>query len=115
MTRSNNLHVASLAAAVLLTAAPAIPQTPVEVFRVTAKSVEREVKLPGEVRPYLVVPIYAKIGGFVKRVDVDRGSTVRQGQLLATLEAPEMQTEIVEAESRAQVIELQRAEAVARS
>jgi RND family efflux transporter MFP subunit len=81
---------------------------------VTAKAVERQVKLPGEFLPYLAVPIYAKVAGFVKRVDVDRGSAVRQGQLLATLEAPEMQAQIVEAESKAQAIELQRAEAVAK-
>src|SRR5213075_1110478 len=52
--------------------------------------------------------------GFVKAVNVDRGSAVRQGQLLATLEAPEMQAQIVEAESKAQAIELQRAEAAAK-
>jgi RND family efflux transporter MFP subunit len=92
----------------------AAAQAPVEIVRVISKSVERQVKLPGEFRPYLAVPIYAKVAGFVKRVDVDRGSTVKQGQLLATLEAPEMQAQIVEAESRAQAIELQRAEAVAK-
>jgi len=114
MTGLHNVRIAPIALAVLIVAAAATPQTPVDLVRVTSKSVDREVKLPGEIRPYLAVPIYAKLPGFVKQVNVDRGSTVRQGQLLATLEAPEMQTQIVEADSRAQVIELQRAEAVAK-
>ncbi|MBI1874103.1 MAG: efflux RND transporter periplasmic adaptor subunit, partial [Acidobacteria bacterium] len=59
-------------------------------------------------------PIFAKVSGFVRRIDVDRGSTVKQGQLLATLEAPEMQAHIVEAQSKKQAIELQRAEAAAK-
>ena len=67
-------------------------------------AVERQVKLPGEFEPYLAVPIYAKLAGFVKRVAVDRGSTVKQGQVLVTLEAPEMQAQIIEAQSKAQAL-----------
>src|SRR5438105_2399408 len=114
MIRSHNVHAAATLAAILVTAAIVMAQAPVEIVRVTARSVERQVKLPGEFQPYLAVPIYAKLAGFVKRVDVDRGSTVREGQLLATLEAPEMQAQIVEAESKAQSMELQRAEAAAK-
>src|SRR5467141_2197978 len=87
---------------------------PVEVVRVTSKAVDRQVKLPGEFQPYLAVPIYAKLAGFVKRVAVDRGSTVRQGQVLVTLEAPEMQAKIAEAQSKEQGIGMQRAEAEAK-
>src|SRR5262245_38082103 len=47
-------------------------------------------------------------------MNVDRGSEVKQGQLLAALEAPEMQSQVVEAQSKAQAIELQRAEAAAK-
>ena len=89
-------------------------QTPVEVVRVVSKAVERQVKLPGEFQPYLAVPIYARMTGFVQQVHVDRGSVVTQGQLLATLEAPEMLSHIAEAQSKAQALELQRAEAAAK-
>src|SRR6266850_1581485 len=94
--------------------APAPTPTPVEVVRVTSKAVDRQVKLPGEFQPYLAVPIYAKLPGFVKRVAVDRGSTVRQGQVLVILEAPEMQAQINEAQSKAQAVGLQRTEAAAK-
>src|SRR5216684_789829 len=89
-------------------------QAPVEVVSVQAKIIEREVRLPGEILPYLNVPIHAKVTGFVKKVNVDRGSHVKEGETLATLEAPEMQAQIAEAESKAQAIELQRAEAEAK-
>jgi RND family efflux transporter MFP subunit len=97
-----------------LAAAPASAQTPVPVVRVVSKVVEREVTLPGEFRPYLAVPLHARVTGFIREVSVDRGSVVRQGQLLATLEAPEMQAQIVEAQARAQAVELQRVEAAAK-
>ena len=66
----------SIAFALFLVAAHATAQTPVDVVRVVSKAVERQVKLPGEFQAYLAVPIYAKLPGFVKRVAVDRGSTV---------------------------------------
>src|SRR5215213_8246503 len=95
-------------------ATSAVAQTQVDVVKVVSKPVERQVRLPGEFQPYLAVPIYAKVSGFVQRVNVDRGSVVKQGQLLATLDAPEMQAQIAEAESRAQAVELQRTEAEAK-
>ena len=97
-----------------LVATAAVAQTRVEVVQVVSKPVERQVRLPGEFQPYLAVPIYAKVSGFVRRTNVDRGSVVKHGQTLATLEAPEMQAQIVEAESKAQALELQRAEAEAK-
>jgi membrane fusion protein, multidrug efflux system len=110
----NLIHRLSLATLAVVCAAPAVAQTTVDVVRVVSKSVERQVKLPGEFQPFLAVPIFAKVSGFVRQMNVDRGSAVKQGQLLATLEAPEMQAQIAEAESKAQAIELQRAEAEAK-
>jgi membrane fusion protein (multidrug efflux system) len=104
----------SITTAALLIAQSAVAQTAVDVVRVVSRPVERQVKLPGEFQPFMAVPIFAKVSGFVRQVNVDRGSTVRKGLLLATLEAPEMQAQIVEAESKAQAIELQRAEADAK-
>src|SRR5690349_12029445 len=98
----------------LLLVTPLLAQAPVEVVSVQAKTIEREVRLPGEILPYLAIPVHAKVTGFVKKINVDRGSAVKEGDTLATLEAPEMQAQIVEAESKAQAIELQRAEAEAK-
>src|SRR5262245_20208985 len=98
----------------LLITGAASAQTPVEVARVVARGVERRVKLPGEFQPYLAVPIHAKVTGFVEKVDVDRGSDVKKGQLLAVLIAPEMESQIAEAQSKVQAVELQRSEAEAK-
>ena len=98
----------------LFLATSLLAQAPVEVVSVQTKTVEREVRLPGEILPYLAIPVHAKVTGFVKKVNVDRGSVVKEGETLATLEAPEMQAQILEAESKAQAIELQRAEAEAK-
>src|SRR6059036_1998728 len=111
MTQAHRLSIAST---VVLLATTVAAQAPVEVVRVTSKAVERQVKLPGEFQPYLAVPIYAKLSGFVKRVAVDRGSSVKQGQVLVILEAPEMLAHVAEAQSKAQALGLQRAEAEAK-
>jgi membrane fusion protein, multidrug efflux system len=111
MTHARSL---CMAFAAVLVADATVAQTSVDVVPVVSKAVERQVKLPGEFQPYLAVPMFAKVSGFVRQVNVDRGSQVKRGQLLATLEAPEMQAQIVEAEAKAQALELQRAEAAAK-
>lgn len=56
-------------------------------------------ELPGELKPYEVVTLYPKIKGFVKQILVDRGSHVKKGQLLALLEAPEVNQRYLAAKS----------------
>lgn len=56
--------------------------------------------LPGELHPYEEVKLYAKIRGFVRKLYVDRGSYVKKGQLLATLEAPEIMQEYMAAKAK---------------
>lgn len=46
--------------------------------------------MPGELKPYEQVTIYAKVTGFVQQLKADIGDQVQKGQLLAVLEAPEM-------------------------
>jgi RND family efflux transporter MFP subunit len=80
---------------------------------VIAKPTSRTVDLPGEVLPFLEVSIHAKVRGYVDRVLVDRGSVVKQGQLLAEISAPEMKAQIAEAESKVQAAEADRIQAEA--
>ena len=92
MTQKVNIMSLRKLCILFLLSTPLLAQTPVECVRVVSKSLERQVRLPGELLPYLSVPIHAKVAGFVERVDVDRGSVVKKGQVLATLVAPEMET-----------------------
>jgi len=55
--------------------------------------------LPGQLLPFQTVDLYAKINGFVKAMYADVGSEVKKGQLLATLEAPELQAQTDESAS----------------
>ncbi len=108
-----NLCLANLLLALLLASA-AFAQQAVEVVKVISKPVERTVKLPGEFMPYLSVAIHAKVTAFVDKVEVDRGSVVREGELLALLVAPELTAQRAEAEAKAQALQSQRAEAEAK-
>src|SRR5207248_1761897 len=82
--------------------------------KVISRPLTGTVELPGELTPYLSVPIHAKIPGFVQNIDVDRGSVVREGQLLATMIAPELNAQSAEAKSKISVAQAQKAEAEAR-
>ena len=55
---------------------------------------------PGELIAYQQVDLYAKENSFVKKLYADVGSEVREGQLLATLEAPELASQLASALSR---------------
>jgi membrane fusion protein (multidrug efflux system) len=57
---------------------------------VVSKTVARTVELPGEFLPFLSVSLHAKVPSYVERVLVDRGSIVKQGDLLVEMSAPEM-------------------------
>lgn len=86
----------------------------VEVATVSTKMLERKSKLPGEFLPYQTVDLHARVTSFVEKVEVDRGSTVKAGQLLVTLSAPEMMAHVAEAEARVLAIDSQKAEAEAK-
>ncbi len=93
---------------------PAQPIPTIDAARVAALPVERKLDLPGELLPYQRTEIRAKISGFIQKVLVDRGSRVKQGDLLAELTAPEMDARIAEAEARVLVLESEIAESRAR-
>jgi len=58
------------------------------------------IKLPGQLAAYQEVSIFPKVNGYVKSVQVDIGSKVHQGQLLMTLEAPELEQSTMQAKEK---------------
>jgi membrane fusion protein, multidrug efflux system len=80
---------------------------------VVSKPVSRTVELPGEFLPFLSVSLHAKVPGYVDRVLVDRGSVVKQGDLLVELSAPEIAAQIAEAQSKVQAADADRLQAEA--
>ncbi len=101
--------------AVSMTAAAASETGPrtIEIARVVEQPLAVELSLPGELTAFQAVAIYPRVTGFVKTVTVDRGSTVRAGDVLATLDAPELVAQRSEAQAKLQAAEAQLA--VARS
>jgi membrane fusion protein (multidrug efflux system) len=87
-------------------AGPAAPQT-VEVVKVVEQPLDVTLSLPGELTAFQTVALYSRVTGFVKTIAVDRGSRVRAGQQLATLEAPELVAQKSEAQSKVQSAEAQ--------
>jgi membrane fusion protein (multidrug efflux system) len=81
---------------------------------VVSKPLEGTTVLPGELRAFRDVAVYARVSGFVDSVRVDRGSRVSKGDLLASITAPEMNAQIAEARARVVAVESQRAEAEAK-
>ena len=105
-------HSALIVSALLLFAAAASAQT-VDLAAVISKPVSRTVELPGEFQPFLSAPLHAKVPGYVERVWVDRGSAVKEGDLLVELTAPEISAQIAEAQSKAQAAASERIQAEA--
>jgi RND family efflux transporter MFP subunit len=93
-------------------AAAAGPAT-IDVVRVIEQPLDVQLSLPGELAANQTVDVFPRVSGFVKTVNVDRGSKVRAGDLLMTLEAPELVAQRVGAQSRLQGAEAELA--VARS
>lgn len=64
------------------------------VVRVSRENLNTEMSIPAEFRPYEDVELHAKVSGYVKSINVDIGDRVKAGQLIATLEVPELQDEL---------------------
>lgn len=59
----------------------------------------QEILLPGNIQAFVDAPIYARTNGYLKRWYFDIGSHVRQGQLLAEIESPEVDQQLAQAEA----------------
>ncbi len=78
------------------------PVPTIDALQVVSQQLNLTVPLPGELEPYQEVRVFPKVTGFVKWIGVDRGSRVRKGQLMATLEAPELVSQKNEARAKLQ-------------
>lgn len=94
--------------------APAGADVPtVAAARVVRADLAETLTLAAEFRPFQEIDIHAKVAGYVKAIHVDVGDHVREGQLLAELEIPELQDEMRQDDAavRRNSEEIRRAEA----
>ena len=99
MNRGIRSRLAALFAMLACTQVSPAAQS-VKLVKVVSKRAARTVELPGEFYPFLSVQLHAKVSGYVDRVFVDRGSFVKQGELLVQLSAPEMTARIAQAQAQ---------------
>ena len=59
----------------------------------------QEVVLPGNIQAFVDSPIYARTNGYLKKWYFDIGARVKQGQLLATIESPEVDQQLTQAKA----------------
>lgn len=101
-------------------AAPADAPPVVPVAKIGRADLASDLALTAEFQPFQQVDVMSKVAGYVRSINVDIGDRVHEGQILATLEIPEMDDDLEKAaaavgQADAEIVtasdELQRAEA----
>lgn len=69
----------------------------VSVIHPKSQAMAEEVVLPGNVQPFVATPIFARINGYLKKWYFDIGTSVKAGQLLAEIDAPEVDQQLDQA------------------
>jgi len=73
--------------------------TPVAVVKVTRQNLASQMEIASEFLPFQEIDVYAKVSGYVQKLDVDWGTHVKKGQVLADLEIPELQQQLQQDEA----------------
>jgi RND family efflux transporter MFP subunit len=71
----------------------------VGVTKVQKKSLAREITLSSELVPFQEIDVYAKESGYVKTLNVDYGTHVKAGEVMAVLEIPELEAQLQQAQA----------------
>jgi membrane fusion protein (multidrug efflux system) len=73
------------------------------VVRVQHAPPSRSLEIPATIHGFVETPIYAKIPGYLKTINVDKGDRVKEGQVLALLESPEIDQQVANARANYQL------------
>src|ERR1700680_3243711 len=71
---------------------------PVAIALAEFTPISNTVTLSGEFRPFQEVDVHAKVAGYIRKIYVDVGDHVKEGQTLAVLEVPEIAAPLTRAE-----------------
>ena len=67
---------------------------PIAVAKVTRENLKQTLTISAEFRPYQEVSLHAKVAGYVQWISVDVGDRVKEGQVLAKLDVPELKNDL---------------------
>ncbi|MGO9639878.1 MAG: efflux RND transporter periplasmic adaptor subunit [Candidatus Acidiferrales bacterium] len=73
--------------------------TTVAVVKVTRQNISSTLEIASEFQPYQEIDVFAKVSGYVRKLYVNWGTHVRQGQALADLEVPELEQQVQQDEA----------------
>ena len=83
--------------------APAPPPVNVQLTPLRRGDITRSITLPGTVAAWQQATLYAKVGGYLKTLTVDKGDEVKAGALLADIEVPELLADLAKARAEVEV------------
>jgi RND family efflux transporter MFP subunit len=69
------------------------------VTHLTGGLTSRTIDLPASVHGYVETPVYAKLAGYLKTINVDKGDHVKAGEVIAAIESPETDKQVSDARS----------------
>jgi RND family efflux transporter MFP subunit len=69
------------------------------VVKVVRGNIADNLEIASEFLPFQEVDVYAKVSGYIHKLNVDYGTHVKQGQVLAVLEIPELQQQLQQDEA----------------
>jgi RND family efflux transporter MFP subunit len=69
------------------------------VVKVQRRNLSSTLEIASEFLPYQEIDVYAKVSGYIQKLYVDWGTHVIQGQILAVLEIPELQQQLLQDEA----------------
>jgi RND family efflux transporter MFP subunit len=71
----------------------------VAVVKVARQNLTSKLEIASEFLPFQEIDVYAKVSGYIQKLYIDWGTHVKQGQLLAVLEIPELQQQLAQDEA----------------
>jgi RND family efflux transporter MFP subunit len=66
----------------------------VAVVKVVRKDLSSRLEIASEFEPFQEIQVFAKVSGYIRKLYIDWGTHVREGQLMAVLEIPELQQQL---------------------
>jgi len=103
--------VAILSIAVLCASgcdAPVVPMTTpqrptVDVVHPRRGEIAKSIDLPGDVVGFYEAALHSKVTGYLKSISVDKGDSVKKGQVLAEIEVPELQSNLARSQASLEI------------
>jgi membrane fusion protein, multidrug efflux system len=88
--------------------APVIPMTTaerptVDVIHPRQGEMSKSIDLPGDVVGFYEAALHAKVTGYLKSISVDKGDSVKKGQVLAEIEVPELRSNLARSQASLEI------------